>query len=159
MINDPGGVRRNRRKSPTHTHAPAQRRRSVINRSRPSGKVHTVLSIKSGPRLFPSPLCFGLFTRRRSRFVAHPPLTHTTAVCRANYNEPPSVAPPFPTAFNTAHIYLPLLFVRLFFSPAATFAIRHHSLRVPTSSCRTSCSALCTRNIIRFYPSSDQLIN
>lgn len=112
MINDPGGVRRNRRKSPTHTHAPAQRRRSVINRFRPSGKVHTVLSIKSGPRLFPSPLCFGLFTRRRSRFVAHPPLMHAAAVCRANYNEPPSVAslPSTPPLIPHTSIYLYFLF-------------------------------------------------
>jgi len=151
MINDSAvsaGIAENRRHTPTHPHthtiARAQRRRSVINRFRPTGKVHTVLSIKRGPRLFPSPLRSGLFTHRRRSLP--PPLarSHAAAVCRANYSDPASVASPSPliphTRLYTFTFCLPL-FPSLSLSLCLSLSLSLDNFRYPSSFTRVPTSS------------------
>jgi len=156
MINDSGGVRGNRRKSPTHTHTPGAGSKTTISyQSFPAfwQSSHRVVN-KVWPAAFSITFMLWLiFThhRRRSR------LSRTLQRCAAPTTAAsPRVLPPRPLRLSHTHIAaIPLLFVHLFCSPAATFAIRHRSIesrrRRPAVALLRTVPYMDTHDIIRFY--------
>jgi len=145
-------IAENRRRTPTRQ-ARAQRRRSVINRFRPSGKVHTVLSIKSGPRLFPSPLCFGLYLHTTAAaLVSHERCSGVPRQLQQRAREC-CLLVPFAFRTHTSQLYLYFLFTSFALQRQLSLSVIVQSSPDDVVPLLHSCAQcpIWTHDIIRFY--------